>query len=82
MIMEPCVALKEKKKPMYLSHCLQTFTVLQTSVEARPVRDVFMCVRVFLFNAFPQRLLPKQKRSLNTWGELLHIQLRGGVCVV
>lgn len=56
---------KRKKKETYvfISLFTWTFTVLQTSVEARPVREVVLCV-FFLEDAFPQRLLPKQKLSV------------------
>lgn len=67
MIMEPYVALK---KHVFISLFTWTFTVLQTSVMARPVRGGFVCVLVcgfffFFLNAFPQRWLPKQKHSVN-----------------
>lgn len=65
MIMEPCVALK-KETYVFISLFTWTYTVLQTSVEARPVREVvlvFFCFFFFFKDAFPQRLLPKQKHK-------------------
>lgn len=74
MIMEPCVALKREKKKkkkketyVFISLFTWTFTVLQTSVKAQPVREVALCV--FLKkDAFPQRLLPKHKHSVTVGG--------------
>lgn len=74
---------KKKKTYVFISLFTWTFTVLQTSVKARPVKEVALFC-LFFKDAFPQRLLPKQKHSVNVgvcvWGGLLHIQLRGGVC--
>lgn len=65
---------KEKKTYVFISLFTWTFTVLQTSVKARPVRRGSLCFLFsFFFNAFPQRLLPKQKRSVNMGREAISI---------
>lgn len=68
-----------KKKHMYLSHCLHKLLQFYRPQWRLGQSERRFCVLLFFFNAFPQRLLPKQKHS-QTWGELLHIQLGGGVC--
>lgn len=77
MIMEPCVALK-RNICIYLIVYINFYSFTDLSGGSASQRGDFVCC-CFFFNAFPQRLLPKQKHS-QTWGELLHIQLGGGVC--
>lgn len=62
---------KKKKKETYvfISLFTWTFTVLQTSVKARPVREVALCIFSFYFfilflkMLYPQRLLPNHRES-------------------
>lgn len=65
MIMEPCVALKEKKKKhMYLSHCLHELLQFYRPQSRLGQSETWFCVYFVLEDAFPQRLLPKQKLSV------------------
>lgn len=78
MIMEPCVALK-RNICIYLIVYINFYSFTDLSRDSASQGSSFVFFNCFY--ALPQRLLPKQKRSVETWGELLHIQFRGG-CVV
>lgn len=76
MIMEPCVALKKKKKKetyVFISLFTWTFTVLQTSVKARPVREVALCIFSFYFfyfilkDALSTEVAAKSPWIVKTW---------------
>lgn len=74
MIMEPCVALKKKKETyVFISLFTWTFTVLQTSVKARPVREAALCIfnffiiLLFLNDALSTEVAAKSHWSVEMW---------------
>ena len=66
MIMEPCVALKKKKRNIciYLIVYMNLYSFTDLSRGSASQRGGFGVFLFFFFkDAFPQRLLPKQKHK-------------------